>query len=622
MNYWKHFKLVFFFCILSFSANAQTKRALVITISKYLPKSGWVNLSADKDKETIEQILNYQKFNVANIKFLEDDNATKKNIISALNSLADVSKPNDQIIIHFSGHGQQLSDLNGDEEDCLDEALVPYDAPSNNINGKYKGEKHLIDDELGFFLTKIQNKVGKNGVVMFFVDACHSGTINRGDEKFVVRSGSPMKLSGAKENCQKTEQFHFNELKKSNECPLIVITGSKAEQPSIDIRGHGGRLTLALQEAFFKLSPKSTYLDFFHNVYTTVTSKPGKKQEPQLIVNSVGLERKAFMNNEFVSLSLIEQFAFNVKNTESKVISLIKDNSNEAFISEAINDDYNDETFQFWNLIDSNVMVDTQVCYFFSPNRLNKALKGRVQKALKGNKYLLEVNNIQNADVEIYEDKGKVCIEVVENKSEFIKLDINDELYNNVKVDLEKYFYQMWLKNVDILNPNYNLSMDLQIAEWDTTISDLGQYPNSLGNIKYSIDTTDKVEKDTLGFEHFNTKQKTMLIIKNNSDLDCYFNLMDIQPDGRMFIKMPSDFIRPEMCHVKANSEILIPLSPMLPPYGIESFVLIGSTKPFDLSALSYDINRNNTANSKGGERSTIDSQKFFTLKNTFRIVE
>ena len=49
-------------------------------------------------------------------------------------------------------------DDNGDEEDGLDESLVLYDAGYWYIPGKYEGENHLRDDELGMWINKLRKK--------------------------------------------------------------------------------------------------------------------------------------------------------------------------------------------------------------------------------------------------------------------------------------------------------------------------------------------------------------------------------------------------------------------------------------------------------------------------------
>ena len=56
---------------------------------------------------------------------LKNEKATKENINLSLQKLYEDVKTGDYLFLHFSCHGQQMMDLNGDEEDGLDEALVP-----------------------------------------------------------------------------------------------------------------------------------------------------------------------------------------------------------------------------------------------------------------------------------------------------------------------------------------------------------------------------------------------------------------------------------------------------------------------------------------------------------------
>ncbi len=113
---------------------------------------------------------------------MTDKHATKKNIIQALQHLIKQLKAGDDVCLHFSCHGQQMEDDNGDEADELDEALIPYDAQSTYQKGIYEGENHLRDDELEKFLISIRQKIGIDGSVLITFDACHSGTANRIEE--------------------------------------------------------------------------------------------------------------------------------------------------------------------------------------------------------------------------------------------------------------------------------------------------------------------------------------------------------------------------------------------------------------------------------------------------------
>ena len=85
-------------------------------------------------------------------------------------TLADIiadSGPGDTVYIHFSGHGSQVEDRNGDESDGLDESILPYDARTGEVPDS-------TDDELGALLTGL--RTDRAWVVL---DSCHSGTATR-----------------------------------------------------------------------------------------------------------------------------------------------------------------------------------------------------------------------------------------------------------------------------------------------------------------------------------------------------------------------------------------------------------------------------------------------------------
>jgi metacaspase-1 len=62
---------------------------------------------------------------------------TRVNIIRALKWLVADARPNDSFFLHFSGHGGQTEDLDGDEEDGLDETIYPVD---------FKQAGEIVDD--------------------------------------------------------------------------------------------------------------------------------------------------------------------------------------------------------------------------------------------------------------------------------------------------------------------------------------------------------------------------------------------------------------------------------------------------------------------------------------------
>lgn len=162
--------LIFF----SLPAFSQTKRALVVGIGEYPKESGWTVVHGDNDLWITVQMLLSVGFEEKNILELSNSYATKGNITACLGQLVSASKPGDVVYLHFSGHGQLMTDLNGDEEDGYDESFVPYDAEMY-FSETDSGDKHLSDDEIATYLTQIKKAVGDKGRVITVIDACHSG---------------------------------------------------------------------------------------------------------------------------------------------------------------------------------------------------------------------------------------------------------------------------------------------------------------------------------------------------------------------------------------------------------------------------------------------------------------
>ncbi|MDE7155087.1 MAG: caspase family protein, partial [Muribaculaceae bacterium] len=165
------------------SLYSQNKRALMIGISDYQlinnTANSWENIHGANDVAILSPTLQQHGFKVASI---VNQQATAANIRKQLSKLSSSCKPGDIVYLHFSCHGQPVEDLDGDETDGWDEAIVPVDAQKFYIKDKYEGENHIIDDELNRFFRTIRSKIGRNGYLTVVVDACHAGTSFRGEE--------------------------------------------------------------------------------------------------------------------------------------------------------------------------------------------------------------------------------------------------------------------------------------------------------------------------------------------------------------------------------------------------------------------------------------------------------
>lgn len=160
--------------------------ALVVGIGKYPAGSGWSEINGDRDVSLVVSMLVRNGFEKSDITVLSDSAATRKAIEDAFERLKESVSAGDVIYIHFSGHGQQVTDIDGDEPDGLDEAFIPYDARKVYSSGVYEGENHIIDDDLNDWLSELKAAVGKNGKVLVSMDACHSGDATRGNDDDIV----------------------------------------------------------------------------------------------------------------------------------------------------------------------------------------------------------------------------------------------------------------------------------------------------------------------------------------------------------------------------------------------------------------------------------------------------
>lgn len=165
-------------------------RALLFGLGEQQDKT-WGKIHGDNDLRYVCQMLYDAGF--TDIVQLKNEEATKGNMVHAFIDLANKCKKGDVVYIHYSGHGQLMTDLNGDEalrttarHGVWDESWVPYDAYMY-YGENDRGEKHLCDDEVNFYLTKIRNRIGKTGKLIVVVDACHSGDATCGEYDEAVR---------------------------------------------------------------------------------------------------------------------------------------------------------------------------------------------------------------------------------------------------------------------------------------------------------------------------------------------------------------------------------------------------------------------------------------------------
>ena len=89
-------------------------------------------------------------------------NATRTKALAAVRAAAKQLKSGDLLLLTYSGHGGQIPDVTGEEDDKLDETWCLYDG-------------QVIDDEIYLELSGFAEGVR----VLVLSDSCHSGTVTR-----------------------------------------------------------------------------------------------------------------------------------------------------------------------------------------------------------------------------------------------------------------------------------------------------------------------------------------------------------------------------------------------------------------------------------------------------------
>ncbi len=88
--------------------------------------------------------------------------ATRAAVLAGIRKATKALKSGDLFFLSYSGHGGQVPDVTGEEEDKQDETWCLFDG-------------QLIDDELYFELSRFAKGVR----VLVLSDSCHSGTVTR-----------------------------------------------------------------------------------------------------------------------------------------------------------------------------------------------------------------------------------------------------------------------------------------------------------------------------------------------------------------------------------------------------------------------------------------------------------
>ena len=296
-------RIFIYFLLLLFlpvQLHAQVKRALVIGLGEQQDKA-WNKINGDKDVPLVQTMLKSAGFK--SVTTLVNRQATKIGIVGAFKRLTVSCKQGDVVYIHYSGHGQQMTDVHNDERDGLDECWIPYDA-YRKASATYHGEKHLTDDELNVYLNAIRNKIGAKGKLLVVIDACHSGDGTRGEDDEIVRGVEDtlvvdsQNARGLYETFEAIKSFFMGDNGKENIIntkakPLaerwITISACRSDQVNFEMKKPAvGKLTYALWTEQ-KKSEKVSNEEFIRRIRKFVNcNTTSRLQQPEMTGEDIG----------------------------------------------------------------------------------------------------------------------------------------------------------------------------------------------------------------------------------------------------------------------------------------------------------------------------------------------
>ena len=277
-----------------------TKRAVLIGINRYSIPGADLRGCVNDVKNLQDVLTRYYGFKADDIVVLTDLAATKKAIQAAIDELVSQGQPEDVLLLHYSGHGANVPDDDGDEADNRDEILCPTDLDWKDP---------LRDDWLRTTFDKLRTGVS----LTVIMDCCHSGTNTRAllppDAPTIPRYlPNPWDIM-AEESGRKLRGKLRGELrvsprarrKKSDivmaDIPELLVTGCRDTQTSADAyigTSYNGALTYHLVEALTDAKGKISYRDL--HAKTLAKLKQGDyDQVPQLE------GRKEQFDREFLS---------------------------------------------------------------------------------------------------------------------------------------------------------------------------------------------------------------------------------------------------------------------------------------------------------------------------------
>lgn len=262
--------------------------ALLVGVNKYAKLAERYQLhGCVADVELMADILHTNfGFPKSHITLLRNEKATRDAILAGMKDVGDKAGQDDIVVMHYSGHGSQMTDREGDEPDGMDETIVPHDS-GRGLNPN----RDITDDEIYAWLLGVTQKTP---YVTLIFDSCHSGTISRdafGErDRWLEPDTRPVDQLPPSPFQDRGSPSAGKDVGSSDWVPLgekyVLIAGCRDEESSFEHPLEGGKLTHGaltyfLSQELRKAQPGTTYRDVFEPAGAQVAAAY-PRQHPQM----------------------------------------------------------------------------------------------------------------------------------------------------------------------------------------------------------------------------------------------------------------------------------------------------------------------------------------------------
>jgi hypothetical protein len=604
------------------SIKAQSKIALIVAIGEYENNSGWGNISSQNDVPIIKAALIKQGFAEKDIMVLSDAAATRQGILDAINNHLLAKSTKDGIaVFHYSGHGQQIMDDNGDEIDGYDEALVAYNAKVRYIPNVYTGQNHIRDEELGAKMDALRLKLGPKGNVMVILDACHSGTGTRGEPESLAKhrgtktplapEGYTPKITGQKAD---NNSIASNPNGSDKMAPMVGFFGASPQELNYETEDENGKgvgsLSYAFSRVFAGATKSTTYRGLFDKIkvemsgfapkqtpqaegqldYVILGGKIEGKKEYYKVDKWNGDKEVVINGGELLGLFVNTKVAFydidtkDISNAKAKATGVITSSS---FTSAVV---ALDAPLDKASALGSWIFV-TEKNYGSLEIKVKLDVKNEVLKSLIIAEFVkfpfIKTVSYGSSDIIIDEGIGSRGSQIkMVSSNDVLLLDemVNADFKTTAEKVLEKvksYSQANYIRGLDISDSK--MQVVLEFVPIETVVEGDKVKEKSRGDISSKIDES--------GVLSFKEGDACKLKITNNGTKILYFTIIDIQPDNVINLILPNsqtgrkaeDYqIRPGETITLGDEDII----QFYPPYGNEVYKIIATETPLDLTSI------------------------------------